>query len=78
MASHSLRVALFNSSPTAVDELTIEQIVATAGDGNLKDESACSHELRGYLAQVPSPKLVNYVDPCLSTVFTKGGWYCKT
>jgi hypothetical protein len=66
-------IALFNSSPMAVDELTIEQIVATAGDGNLKDESACSQELRGYLAQVPSPKVVNYVDRCLSTAFTKGG-----
>jgi hypothetical protein len=66
-------IALYRSSPSAIDELTIEQIVHTAGDGNLKDESACSQELRGYLAQVPSPKIVIYVDQCLSSAFTKGG-----
>lgn len=66
-------IALFSSSPSAIDELTIEQVVATAGDGNLKDESICSQELRGYLAQIPSPKVVNYVDHCLSSAFTKSG-----
>lgn len=66
-------ITLFSSSPSAINELSIEQIVATAGDGNLKDESVCSQELRGYLAQVPSPKLVDYVDHCLSSTFTKGG-----
>jgi hypothetical protein len=32
-------IALFSSNPLAIDELTIEQIVATAGDGSLKPRS---------------------------------------
>jgi len=66
-------LALWNSNPAAISESTIEQIVAIAGDGNLKDGSLCSTELRDYLAQVPSIKLAGYVEHCLSSSFSRSG-----
>jgi hypothetical protein len=39
--------------PETVEKLSIEQIVANAGDGVLRDGSPCSGELREYLAQIP-------------------------
>ncbi len=66
-------LSLWHSNPAAVAEFTIEQVVATAGDGNLKDGSICSQELQNYLGQVSSEKLSEYVDQCLSGRFDKSG-----
>jgi len=65
---------LWNSDPGAIGELSIEQILATAGDGNLKDETACSAEIRKYIAEISTTKLSNYVDHCLSSSFNKSGF----
>jgi hypothetical protein len=64
---------LWSSSPEAVGQFTIEQVVATAGNGNLKDGSVCSQELREYLSHVPTSKLGLYVEQCLAAGFSKGG-----
>jgi hypothetical protein len=66
-------IALWSANPGAIAELNIEQIVATAGKGVLKDDSLCSKELREYLGQVPSSKLAEFVDHCLTIRFEKGG-----
>jgi hypothetical protein len=66
-------MSLWNKAPSTVDELTIEQVVATAGDGVLRDDSDCSKELRSYLSQVPSSKLASSVERCLEVAFQKGG-----
>jgi hypothetical protein len=66
-------LSVWQSNPTAVTEFSIEQVVATAGDGSLKDGSVCSQELRAYFAQVSSEKLASYVEQCLSSRFEKGG-----
>jgi hypothetical protein len=66
-------IAIWSTNPSAVDQFTIEQVVNTAGDGNLKDNSECSQELRSFLGEVKSNKLREYVDRCLATSFTKGG-----
>ncbi len=66
-------IALWSSSPAAVSEFTIEQVVATAGDGALKDHSVCSNELRQYLAQITSAKIDTYINHCLSSSFNKSG-----
>lgn len=63
----------WESSPKTVDQLSIEQIVVSAGNGVLKDASACSIELRDYLSRIPSEKIASYVEHCLSTSFNKGG-----
>jgi hypothetical protein len=66
-------ISLWNANPAAIGQLTIEQIVATAGDGSLRDGSECSHELRTYLSNVPTTCLADYVEHCLSSSFTRGG-----
>jgi hypothetical protein len=66
-------LAFWESNPDEVGNSSIEQIVAMAGDGNLKDDSTCSVELRQYLTEADSSKLATYIDHCLSTSFTKGG-----
>lgn len=66
-------LAFFSSNPDAVAQLTIEQIVANAGDGAIKDQSVCSQELRSYLGQVPTATISGYIDHCLESSFTKGG-----
>ncbi|MDP3586058.1 MAG: hypothetical protein Q8R61_13085 [Thiobacillus sp.] len=54
--------------------MTIEQIVASAGNGQLKDESVCSKELRSFLGQVPSTKLAEYANHCLTDSYPKSGF----
>jgi hypothetical protein len=66
-------LALWKSDPVSVSEFTIEQVVAAAGTGELKDGSICSQELRSFFAQVPTPKLAGYVEHCLATSFARGG-----
>lgn len=66
-------LALWKSNPTEIHQFSIEQVVGTAGDGNLKDGSECSVELRAFLSQVPSAKLGSYIQRCLSAPITKGG-----
>lgn len=45
-----------------------------AGDGNLKDGSSCSDELRKYLAEAESAKLGTYIEHCLESGFSKSGY----
>jgi hypothetical protein len=66
-------LAFWDSNPDEVSQTSIEQIVAMAGDGNLKDNSVCCKELREYLTQAATAKLAEYVEHCLSTSFAKGG-----
>jgi hypothetical protein len=66
-------LSLWLSNPAAVGQLTVVQVVATAGDGNLRDNSPCSQKLQNYLAQVPSEKLALYVGQCLSSHFDRSG-----
>jgi len=64
----------WKSSPDAVGKLNVEQVVSSAGDGVIKDDSPCSHELREFLSQIPSARIAAYVEHCLATSFAKGGW----
>jgi hypothetical protein len=66
-------ISLWSSNAAAIEQFTIEQVVAAAGDGNLKDVSECAQELRDYLSKVPSSKLAEYVDRCLTFHFPKSG-----
>jgi hypothetical protein len=63
----------WKNSPLGVEQLTIEQVVASAGSGSLTDGSDCSKELRSYLAQVPSSKIASYIERCLSSTFLRSG-----
>lgn len=66
-------LSFWSSTPDAVAQLNIEQVVANAGDGGLKDDSVCSEELREYLTYVPTAKLATYMEHCLEFAFPKNG-----
>src|SRR4051812_8532030 len=66
--------SIWQSNPAAISAFTIEQIVSVAGNGDLRDNSECSAELRTYFSEVPTEKLVGYLDYCLTHAFTKSGW----
>jgi hypothetical protein len=66
-------LALWSSNPSAIGQFSVEQIVATAGSGELRDNSDCAQELREYLSQVTSQKLAEYIDRCLTSHFIKSG-----
>src|SRR3989304_911597 len=66
-------LAFWSSNPKEVSDSSIEQIVAMAGDGNLKDNGPCSTELREYLTQTDSKKIGSYIEHCLSSSFPKSG-----
>ncbi|KAB1069935.1 hypothetical protein [Methylobacterium planeticum] len=66
-------LSLWASNQEAVGQLNVEQVVGTAGDGNLRDGSVCSSEFREYLSQIPTSKIATYVDQCLSASLNRGG-----
>jgi hypothetical protein len=53
--------------------MTVEQVVSIAGDGNLRDHTESSEELRQLLRVVPSERLFAYARHCLETSFNKSG-----
>ncbi len=65
---------LMRGSAAAVDKFNIEQAVAMAGDGVVRDDSDCSSELREYLSRISSDKLCEHVDHCLSSSFKHSGF----
>ncbi|MFH1742644.1 MAG: hypothetical protein ABIH23_26870 [bacterium] len=64
---------LWNKSPEQLKDKQVQQVIAFAGAGKLVDGSDCSHELRSFLARVPSGYLVSYANQCLSQSFTDSG-----
>jgi hypothetical protein len=67
-------LAFLASNPKEIAQASIEQIVAMAGDGVLKDGSSCCTEFREYLKQADTAKLGEYVDRCLSSAFPNSGF----
>lgn len=66
-------LAIMESNREAVLEFNIQQLVSSAGDGNLKDNSKCSLELRKFLSKAPIEKVQEYITTCLETSFTNSG-----
>lgn len=64
---------IWANSPDEVLKMSIKQVVNLAGDGRLLDNSECSMELRTFLSQIPSEKLGEYADSCLTSSFDKSG-----
>jgi hypothetical protein len=61
----------WKSAKEEVLTLSIEQVVANAGDGILRDQSACSAEFRGFLGKVPVESLFDYARHCLDKLFNR-------
>jgi hypothetical protein len=66
-------LSFWKNNRDEVLKLTIEQVVSSAGDGNLRDNSPCSEELRQFLRFVPTETLCRYAQYCLDNSFDKGG-----
>ena len=66
-------LSLWEADPEAVKRLSIEQIVTTAGNGQLRDGSECQTELREFLGQASVDALAGYADHCLTKPFPKSG-----
>ena len=65
---------LMRDSPSTVETFTIEQAVAVAGNGDVRDASDCSCEIREYLSRISSDKLFEHVGYCLSSSFIRSGF----
>src|SRR5258705_1329144 len=66
-------VDLWLHSQTQLTGKHIQQIIAFAGDGKLRDGNPASRELRQFLSVVPSPILRQYAGECLEGSFIDSG-----
>lgn len=65
---------LWLNSKEQLEDKHIQQIIAFAGNGQLRDGNATSTELRSFLDQVPSEILKRYTDECLKDSFKDSGF----
>jgi hypothetical protein len=63
----------WKSAKEEVLQMSIEQVVSSAGDGSLRDQSDCYNEFRTYLKVAPSDRLFAYAYHCLESSFNKSG-----
>jgi hypothetical protein len=66
-------IELSKANPESFENYLGRQIVAFAGDGNLRDNSECSLQLRSYLRAVSTSRLERYAQECLEQPFAESG-----
>jgi len=66
-------LSFWKSNRDEVLKMAVDQVVASAGDGTLRDSSQASREFRSYLRVVPSDSLFVYARQCLEKAFERGG-----
>jgi hypothetical protein len=66
-------LSFWKNNRQEVLKLNIEQIVKSAGEGNLKDGSNCSQEVRHFLKACPSDSLFSYARHCMEKAFQDSG-----
>lgn len=67
-------ISIHEKNPDALADYRVEQIVALAGDGRLRDGSKCSAEFRKYLNSVDLGRLNKYIRETLTEKFTDSGF----
>ena len=67
-------IEFWENSREATMSKTIQQIVAMAGDGDIKDNSPCAVELRSFFQRVARKYLQTYAQSCLDTSFPNSGF----
>ena len=67
-------IEFWENSRDATMSKTIQQIVAMAGDGDIKDNSPCAVELRSFFQRVARKYLQTYAQSCLDTSFPNSGF----
>src|SRR5664279_1958345 len=66
-------LSFWNSNRDEVLKMTVQQVVSSAGDGQLRDGTDTSKEFCGYLRVCPSDSLFGYAHQCLENSFDKSG-----
>ena len=66
-------IDLWRNSPEQIRDKQINQLIAFAGEGTLKDGSSASSEFRSFLASVSSAHLGRYAKECLELRFDGSG-----
>jgi len=67
-------VSLYEKHPDELSGYRVEQIVALAGDGRLRDGSECSTELRAFFRKMDLNRLGAFIHETLSEKFTDSGF----
>jgi hypothetical protein len=66
-------IELWRESRQQLQDKQVQQIIAFAGEGRLKDGNTASLEFREFLSHVPSDLLRRYIDECLGSSFQDSG-----
>lgn len=64
---------LWLKSPEQLNGKQVQQIIAFAGSGKLRDDDSASKEFRQFLSMVPSAQLEQYAGECLTSKFDGNG-----
>lgn len=70
-------IELFKHNPDSFEGYLAKQIVAFAGDGNIRDDSECSSQLRQYLRSIDTKRLERYAKECLEQSFQDSGLFLQ-
>jgi hypothetical protein len=65
---------LWQSSPGQLSDKHIQQVIAFAGNGKLKDGNNTSDEFRTFIELIPAPSLARYASECLESRFDDSGF----
>lgn len=68
---------LFEKGRDTVLAMSASQVLAVSGDGNLKDGSHASHELREFLTRISLQHIERYARDCLSEKILSGGLFLQ-
>jgi hypothetical protein len=66
-------ITIWKSNPEEIEAKKLYQIVTMAGDGELKDNSDTSKELRSYFSSITTSTLARYLEECLGKSFKDSG-----
>lgn len=64
---------LWRAQPDQLGDKQVDQLVAIAGEGKLRDNSLASREFREFLRNIPSSLLRRYSQECLDKAFPDSG-----
>lgn len=66
-------IDLWRNSPEQLEEKQVQQVIAFAGSGKLRDGNTTSEEFRKLIGLLPSSMLARFADECLSSRFDDSG-----
>ena len=64
---------LWEDSKQQLEGKHVQQVIAFAGDGHLRDGGNASEDFRSFLSKIPTSMLQEYADQCLNNSFTGSG-----